>query len=272
MPEKRNAGTTVVCFDFDGTLVDDEARIHPSDVEVLRDERSVSFVPATGRPLHAVRRTLQRHGLFVGGPVPFPMVLENGAAVYGENEELRSRTSFDPDLQHALMQAVLSSEEASFLLFGLDEVRTLRTNETLLALVRRFDLDTTPFEPDSGKTIGKVAAVTEDPGALRGFEARTSGLPLERTYSLPNVLELAPVGVHKGRGLRSLLDASPEYAGAEVVVAGDGENDLSLFDLADLSFAPEDSPPAIRARADRVLDIRERGLLTPILQEISLRR
>lgn len=134
MPEKRSAASTIVCFDFDGTLVDDEARIHPSDVEVLRDERSVSFVPATGRPLHAVRRTFERHGLFVGALVPFPMVLENGAAVYGPNEALRSRTSFEPGLHDDLMRAVLASEEASFLLFGLDEVRTLRPNETLSTL------------------------------------------------------------------------------------------------------------------------------------------
>ena len=119
MPKERDTPTTVVCFDFDGTLVDGEARIHLSDVEVLANERSVAFVPATGRPLHAVRRTFERHGLFVGGPVPFPMVLENGAAVYAENETLRSSTAFDPGLRDALMDAVLSTEEASFLLFGL---------------------------------------------------------------------------------------------------------------------------------------------------------
>ena len=262
----------MICFDFDGTLVDEEARIHPADVEVLATERSVRFVPATGRPLHAVRRTFERHGLFVDGPIPFPMVLENGAAVYTENEVLRSRTSIDPDLQDALMGAVLSSEGVSFLLFGLDEVRTLRPNEILKAMVRRFDLDVRPFEPGGEMLLGKVAAVSDDPGVLREFDARISGLPLERTYSLPTVLELSTVGVHKGRGLRTLLEDSPEHAGAEVVAVGDGENDLALFDLATLSYAPEDSPPAIQARADRVLDVRKRGLLAPILEDLNLRR
>lgn len=262
----------MICFDFDGTLVDEEARIHPADVEVLATERSVRFVPATGRPLHAVRRTFERHGLFVDGPIPFPMVLENGAAVYAENEVLRSRTSIDPDLQDALMGAVLSSEGVSFLLFGLDEVRTLRPNEILKAMVRRFDLDVRPFEPGGEMLLGKVAAVSDDPGVLREFDARISGLPLERTYSLPTVLELSTVGVHKGRGLRTLLEDSPEHAGAEVVAVGDGENDLALFDLATLSYAPEDSPPAIQARADRVLDVRKRGLLAPILEDLNLRR
>ena len=262
----------MICFDFDGTLVDEEARIHPADVEVLATDRSVRFVPATGRPLHAVRRTFERHGLFVDGPIPFPMVLENGAAVYAENEVLRSRTSIDPDLQDALMGAVLSSEGVSFLLFGLDEVRTLRPNEILKAMVRRFDLDVRPFEPGGEMLLGKVAAVSDDPGVLREFDARISGLPLERTYSLPTVLELSTVGVHKGRGLRTLLEDSPEHAGAEVVAVGDGENDLALFDLATLSYAPEDSPPAIQARADRVLDVRKRGLLAPILEDLNLRR
>lgn len=270
--QEWDAATTMICFDFDGTLVDENSRIHPADVEVLANERLVSLVPATGRPLHAVRRTFERHGLFVDVPIPFPMVLENGAAVYAENEVLRSQTSLDPDLQDTLMRAVLSSEGVSFLLFGLDEVRTLRPNEMLMGLVRRFDTDARPFEPESGKLLCKVAAISDDPEVLRDFDARTSGLVLERTYSLPNVLELTTVGVNKGRGLRTLLDSSPEHSDAEVVAVGDGENDLALFDLASLTFAPENSPPAIRVRADRLLDVRKRGLLAPILEELKLRR
>ena len=90
----------IVCLDFDGTLVDEEGHIHPYDVEILAEERhDVVFVPATGRPLHAVRRAFERHGLFADRPVPLPMVLENGAAVYGEGRRpagatiLRARAS-----------------------------------------------------------------------------------------------------------------------------------------------------------------------------------
>lgn len=263
----RDATEMLICFDFDGTLVDEEARIHPADVKVLATQRSVRLVPATGRPLHAVRRTFERHGLFVDVPIPFPMVLENGAAVYAENEVLRSRTSLDPGLQDALTAAVLSSKELSFMLFGLDEVRILRPNEMLAALIRRFDVDASAFEPAGDMPLCKVAAVSDDPAALREFDASISGLPLERTYSLPTVLELSTVGVHKGLSLRTLLDDSPRHA--EVVAVGDGENDLSLFDLAGLSYAPRSSPPGIRARADRVLDVQERGLLTPILEDLK---
>lgn len=268
--DSQNAKTTIVCIDFDGTLVDHEGRIHPADVEILRSERSVAFVPATGRPLHSVRRTLERHGLFVDEPIPFPLVLENGSAVYLENEVLLAQRSFESDLQEKLMRAVRATTEASFLLFSLDEARALRSNETLWALVRRFDLDAQLFDLDEGlpQPLCKIGVTAEDSENLRAFQNEIAGLPLEQTYSLPDMLEVAPVGVHKGLGLDDLLENAGRD-GAEVIVVGDGENDLALFDQATLSFAPRSSPPAIQARADRVLDLKKEGLLTPLLREIQ---
>lgn len=268
--DSQNAKTTIVCIDFDGTLVDHEGRIHPADVEILRSERSVAFVPATGRPLHSVRRTLERHGLFVDEPIPFPLVLENGSAVYLENEVLLAQRSFESDLQEKLMRAVRATTEASFLLFSLDEARALRSNETLWALVRRFDLDAQLFDLDEvlPQPLCKIGVTAEDSEDLRAFQNEIAGLSLEQTYSLPDMLEVAPVGVHKGLGLDELLENAGR-GGAEVIVVGDGENDLALFDQATLSFAPRSSPPAIQARADRVLDLQKEGLLTPLLREIQ---
>ena len=265
--------TAIVCLDFDGTLVDEKGCIHPSDVEILANERSVAFVPATGRPLHSVRRTFAQHGLFMEGPIPFPLILENGAAVYAENEVLRSRQSFEPDLQEALLNISLASTNLRFLVYSLNEVRLLRPDASLQEMVRRFDLDTQPFEPGDEQEISlsKVAATAENHEALREFDALVAELPLERTYSLPDVLEITPVGVHKGGGLLTLLNTTGRDD-REVVVAGDGENDLALFDLAALTFAPLNSPPAIQARADHVLDVRREGLLAPILREIEARQ
>ena len=267
--ESSGTGRPLICLDFDGTLVDEEGHIHPSDVEILAEERSVAFVPATGRPLHSVRRIFKQHGLFSGRPIPFPLILENGAAVYSENKVLLSHLSFDPELQDVLMRAVLDSKGTSFALFSLDEVRALRPSETLRAMNRRFGLNVQPFNPneDPARPFTKVSATAEDIEALHEFAAGIAELPLERTYSLPNMLELAPVGVHKGGGLAALLEGRERVE--EIVAVGDGENDLALFEQATLSFAPESSPPAIQARADLVLDLTKEGLLAPILKELS---
>ena len=182
----------------------------------------------------------------------------------------------EPELRDELLQAALSAKEANFLLHSLNEARTLGSNDLLRAFVRRFDLDARPWDPDSDpagsweRPLVKLVVTAEDPEAVGRFEAETADLPLERTYSLPNMLELGPAGVHKGSGLATLLDHTG-HAPREVVVAGDGENDLALFEMATLRFAPADSPPAIRARADRVLDVRKEGLLAPILREVRAR-
>ena len=260
----------VICFDFDGTLVDGEGRIHPRDVEILGSETPLTFVPATGRPLHAVRHTLERHGLFADRLIPFPLVLENGAAVYEAGEKLHTQHPFVPDVEGALVRAMLSAPRVTFLLFSLNTVRMLWPSEAGWKMVRRFALSTRPFsleEEGADAPLTKVVSIAETPEPLRAFAAETADLALERAYSLPTVLEFTRVGVDKGRGLADLLGERP--AGTRLVVAGDGENDLPLFDLVDLSFAPEDSPAAIKARADHVVDVSENGLLAPILRIVG---
>jgi HAD superfamily hydrolase (TIGR01484 family) len=260
----------VICFDFDGTLVDSEGRIYPRDVEILGNEIPATLVPATGRPLHAVRHVLRWHGLFEDRPVPFPLVLENGAAVYESGERLRAQYPLVPDVQEDLMEAILTSPRVTFLLFSLDTVRMLWPSDAGWQMVRRFALSTQPFsQEDVDSPLTKVVSIADSPKPLHAFAAETADLALERAYSLPTVLEFTRAGVDKGRGLAALLGERP--AGTKLVVAGDGENDLPLFDLADLSFAPENSPKAIRARADHVVNIRQDGLLAPILQKIGLR-
>ena len=56
---------SVLCFDLDGTLVNDQGEIHPNDLMLLDHPNSaVLLIPATGRPLESVRRTFRKAGLF----------------------------------------------------------------------------------------------------------------------------------------------------------------------------------------------------------------
>jgi Cof subfamily protein (haloacid dehalogenase superfamily) len=259
----------VVCFDFDGTLVDAEGRIHSSDVAILRARASITFVPATGRPLHAVRHTLGRHGLFVDRPISFPLILANGAVIYDVNEKELEHHPFASDMRDALMEAMLASPQVTFLLFNTDEIRMLWPSEPGCRMATRFALDTAPFSPRSQDIpLTKAVAIAGTPEPLRAFADRTRQLPMERSFSLPTVLELTRPGVDKGTGLKALLRGA--VAGPIVIAAGDGENDLPLFEVADISFAPTDSPPEIRRQADHIVDVRRGGLLSPILRAIGM--
>lgn len=259
----------ILCFDFDGTLVDPDGRIHPDDVAVLGSETGAILVPATGRPLHSVRTALREHGLFADRPVAFPLILENGAVVYDEDEVVRSRSAFPDDVRDPLLDALFATPEITFIVHQGDEVRILHPSQAGDRMVERFSLETVAYNTSNGRDdpLTKVVCVAPTPEPLQAFAERTSGLPMERAFSLPTVLEFNAEGIDKGTGLAALIDGRP--AGTQVLVAGDGGNDLPLFPLADVGFAPEESLQAVLDLAHRVIDVRERGILTPMLESIG---
>ena len=68
---------------------------------------------------------------------------------------------------------------------------------------------------------------------IKSISEFVKDLDVDRFRSLPLVLELNPAGINKGTGLLSILN---EYNrnNFSIYVAGDGENDLPLFDLSEI--------------------------------------
>jgi hydroxymethylpyrimidine pyrophosphatase-like HAD family hydrolase len=79
-----------------------------------------------------------------------------------------------------------------------------------------------------------------------------------------NVFEISPAGISKGRGLRVLLEEVGTSPGA-LYAAGDGGNDRTLLEAAEVAFAPQDAPETIQALAQVVLDRDQNGVLAPML-------
>jgi HAD superfamily hydrolase (TIGR01484 family) len=261
-------GSPILCIDFDGTLVDAQKRIHPMDVAILAEPARATVVPATGRPLHAVRRTLHRHGLFEGGPLPMPLVLEGGAVVYDPHETVRAVSSFEPAIQERIRAAMLATREITFHVFAVDRILQLWPSEAGDGMVERFELSPEPYPPDGPEPAWtKVVCIAATPEPLQAFHARIDALPLESAWSLPTVLEFTRAGIDKGHGLSVLL--SDRTPGTLVAAAGDGGNDLPLFARATVTFAPADSPEEIRDAADHVFDARPEGVLTPMLRQLA---
>ncbi len=71
------------------------------------------------------------------------------------------------------------------------------------------------------------------------------------TTSDPGLIEILPHGVNKGSGLQLLMDHMGLSA-EEVMVFGDFDNDLPLFDVAGFGVAMGNAIPELRQRADYV--------------------
>jgi hypothetical protein len=102
-----------------------------------------------------------------------------------------------------------------------------------------------------------------DPAALDELEPRMRGRFGDRAYiskSLPYFLEFANAGVTKGAGL-DFLAARMDFAPAQTIAFGDGENDVELVAWADFGIAVENAHPRVKAVADWVCpSAREQGV------------
>lgn len=268
----------LICFDVDGTLLDTRDRIHPRDAAILSGVSNGFFpawlVPATGRPLLSVKRMFARRGLFENLPLPLPLVLQNGAALYRPGEQLETYATFEPGIQDHLMEVCFSHPQVTFLLHCIDTIHMLWPHPYGIQAARRYDFDWIPFDPAARvPPYSKVMCLSlqhEDLKAVSRAATRAAGeLAVEQAFSMPSILEFTPVGTNKGEGFARLKTALG-LDGAPVLAAGDGGNDLALFEQASLAFAPRTSPPDIQARADRVIDVEEEGLLAPMLRAAGI--
>jgi HAD superfamily hydrolase (TIGR01484 family) len=260
----------VVCFDLDGTLLNDSGQIHPQDMALLKAEPPPAhWVPTTGRPLSSVKKMFGRLGLLKDGWLPFPAVLQNGAVVLGWGEQPLAHTAFSAEAQSALIEIAERFPEIDCMLLGQAEIYIANATPFGWEAAVRYDFSMRPLEEEHRLVpFSKVMWLAPERAQLEPLEALVRRLPVEGAYSMDTIFEVSPRGVHKAAGLHTLL-AKMGWEQVPVLFAGDGENDAELLRSADLSFAPVDSPPQIQALAGRVIDPREAGLLQPMLEALK---
>lgn len=111
----------------------------------------------------------------------------------------------------------------------------------------------------------KITLIMENEGLkLIEQDLRERQLSLNVTYSHPNYLEITAAGVTKGVALRRMA----EFLGIplkQVMAVGDGENDMSMFEVAGLGLAMGNAPEVVRRAADWVVPTNdEDGLVAAI--------
>ncbi len=259
----------VLAVDLDGTLVhNDENEIHPRDIEILRAGLPFPLILATGRSLASTRYPFEKNGLLDGQPLPYPLVLNNGALLFSPNEEPEAVFPFADEVAAEMIRIASGYKDATFLLQSIPEVYQLGETESGLRAVRKYGYAPIRYRPGQGAVpLTKLMVLSDRRQDLDAMAAAFAHLPVEGIYSLNDIYELSPVGVNKGEGLKRLLDILG-WSDVKLIAVGDGENDASMFSLADYSFAPLNGRDYIREMADSVIDPRLDGLLAPILERI----
>ena len=260
----------IVCFDMDGTLLDAQGRVHPDDVALLASASPrLLFVPTTGRPISSVRSAFARSGLYLDCPIPLNMILQNGSVLMAPQERLLSYMPLDAGIQQDLLALALRTPQVTFLFLTATDIHALWPHPFAMQLAASFDFEVRQLtEQDFNIPFSKVMCMSDSASALADLAASIASWPVEAAFSMPPLLEITNHNVDKGNALRLLLQKlglsdQPVYA------AGDGDNDLPLFQVAAVSFAPSTAPDSIRSAASHVIDVQPCGLLAPILSLIG---
>jgi len=260
----------VLCLDIDGTLTDHDMKIHPNDIGIIQDfPEFVLPILATGRDLVSAKKILAENQIFENTSLPLPGIFMNGGASYLSGEKLLISHNFSPETLKTLINLVKAYPDSIFGFFGTSSVYFLNRLPEIHRNPRIQILS--PQELDDKalpETIVKMIVVEQEKSKIKAIEKSALELKAEIVYSLPYILEFTPPGINKAVGLSPLLqELSLEHV--PVFTAGDGQNDLGLFNYAVKSFAPSYAHPTILEQADHIIDREKEGMLTPILNIIA---
>lgn len=162
----------------------------------------------------------------------------------------RTLDSFISEFPFAELCEALVVENGAALYFPRRDAVMLPFGEVDAAIFRRLHSLDIPL------VHGMAIAATQVPHDAEVFRVlQAVHAPLTVEYNRSSVM-LLPPGASKGQGLMFALQELG-YSSHNLLVCGDAENDRTLFDVAELSVAVANAEPALKARADAVLEKRD---------------
>ena len=259
----------ILCIDIDGTLLDVHKRIYPEDVKVLNHfPEFFQPVITTGRNLNSTKAVFRQNGLFNSLDLPWPGVFLNGGAGYLPFEKELIQNCFTQTTRETLITLTLAFPETSFTFFTIDAVYLANPNQFSSHIAKIHYLNAIESQAhDIPEGIIKVMILEQDADVLKRIQKETQDWGAEMRHTLSYAYEINPTGITKANTLITILEAL-DLKMLPIFVVGHAENDLSLFKLAQKSFAPSTAHKAVIERADHIIQRETRGILTPILRDI----
>lgn len=238
----------LVALDLDGSLLDDDKRIHPTFWPLLDEllARGVTVCPASGRQYATLRAQLGRDDLVY--------VAENGAYVVRDGVELSADT-LARAVAHDAIDVVRAEAAAGLdvgtVLCGKRSAYVERTDAAFLAQCEPYYalLEVVDDLRAVDDDVLKVAVYDFGP-AEQGAGPALSELRREArvVVSGEHWVDVMSRTVDKGAALRAVQDALG-VTREQTMAFGDYFNDLGMLDAAAWSFAMDNAHPQVRAHA-----------------------
>lgn len=256
----------LIALDLDGTLLDSQKRLSQRNEDVLKEciRHGIEIVPCTGRIWNGVPDFIRNipgihyaitiNGAVVEDVISRRVLRERKMSVEQAMEILELAKKFE-----TMYDVYVNGHgygEARFM----DHMERYGVDPGIRDMVRR----TRQIVPDVAEKVKELDEPVEKINYFFGDQEERSRarLALESrgdmviSSSFRNNLEINLAGATKGDGIRCLaehLGLNPE----ETMGFGDGENDITMMQLAGIGVAMGNGEDSVKAAADYVTDIND---------------
>jgi Cof subfamily protein (haloacid dehalogenase superfamily) len=267
----------LIVFDLDGTLLDRKSAVSGHTRETLQrlQQRGIAYTVATGRTLHASRDLLQGQGF------KLPHIYKNGVVIWRpeNNDYSHSNLLTNPEIR-VVVEAFTNASVTPFIFtlepdnhHGVYHPPMRNDGERRLAKL---------LTQDRGLELSPVAAMPADAGItnISALGVREAVESVERLVQTEDHLVAYAgkalegedwhwIDVHhsaasKGSAIAQLKE---DLGVSRVICFGDSDNDLSMFAMADESYAPSNAKAEVQAAASAVIGHHDEDGISEFLRE-----
>lgn len=253
----------LIATDMDGTFLDDDKRIPAENLKALAEcaDRGIEIVPATGRTLLGIPEEIKNL------PGVRYAITANGAAVV-DLKENQTVASCHMPIEMAIQIMTMAKESPHDIMYDVYIEGVGYTSEYFyqntekyvpspglaahVRRTRRIVSDHIAYAKERGDDADKVNLYFLDMAVREEMRRRLGEIPgILVSSSIPNNLEVNAAGAEKGSALLRLA----EHLGMkreETMAFGDGENDLTMIQMAGIGVAMANGEEKVKAAADYV--------------------
>lgn len=258
----------VLFSDLDGTLLDDERRLIPENLEGIRYfvENGGRFGVATGR----MGRTA--YIKFSELPINTPSIFFNGALVYDHGSEKELYKALLPEDFGSVFGFILDNyPECGIEINTTNDAFIIKDNSIIREQLLREGINGVEKELSRVEKGWIKVLFADSHGKLE--EIKEYLLSLGRSdvnimFSEKRLLDIMARGVSKGN---ALLHVQKAYEGQwrMVFAVGDNDNDADMLKIADVGIAVENATPMAKEAADYIISHHNTPCIPQILRIID---
>jgi Cof subfamily protein (haloacid dehalogenase superfamily) len=253
----------LIVFDLDGTLLDRQGAIsdYTRDTLAALSQNGVAYTVATGRTLHAARELLAPHGFHL------PHVLKNGVMIWDPtSDDYLHQNYLSPiEIEH-VVQAV-SAQGVTPFVFTLESgnrhavyhspLKSDVERKLVAWFTSREELELLPTELLPGdaeitniSALGPPRVIEEIENLIHSESHLVAWTGEAWEDESWHWIDIHHSDASKGGAIETLR----QHLGlSHVICFGDNDNDLSMFEQADESFAPENASSLVKEAATAVI-------------------